>query len=248
MSKIAIVTGGSRGIGAAICERLAKDGVDICVNYANDAAAAEAVADKCRALGVRALPVKADIASSAEVETLFGTVDETLGPSTILVNNAGIIGRASRLADLDDATLQDVFATNLFGATYCMRAAIARMSTRSGGTGGAIVNISSIAATLGSPGEYVHYAASKAALDAMTIGLSKEIGPEGIRVNSIQTGTTDTDIHRRTGNPDRPAMVAATAPLRRVAQPIDIAEAVAWLASDAASYTTGAILRVGGGL
>ena len=248
MPGLAIVTGGSRGIGAATCLCLARDGFDICVSYLANRDRAEAVVESCRSLGVRAEAVAADIADPEAVRQMFAQCDTVFGLPSVLVNNAGIIGQTSRMADLSDEALDVTFRTNVFGPIYCIREAIPRMSVTSGGSGGAIVNISSIAATLGSPGEYVHYAASKAAVDAMTIGLSKELGPEGIRVNAVQAGTTDTEIHTLSGNPDRPAKVAASAPLGRVARPEDIAEAAAWLASPAASYTTGAILRIGGGL
>src|SRR5690606_34073641 len=198
--------------------------------------------------GVKAIALQADVGDSAAVEAMFAHCDAGFGAPAILINNAGVIGRATRLAALTDAVLEQTFRTNVFGAVHCIRAAIARMSRAGGGAGGAIVNLSSIAATLGSPGEYVHYAASKAALDALTVGLAKELGPEGIRVNAVQAGTADTEIHARAGNADRPARVAAVAPLGRVARAEEIAEAVAWLASDQAAYTTGAILRVGGGL
>ncbi len=248
MRKLAIVTGGGRGIGAAICTLLAQNGYDVCVNYAGNSDTAEATAERCRTHGVSARAFQADISDSGGVDALFAFCDEHFRSPDLLVNNAGIVGETARLVDLTDAGLQAAFATNVFGAFYCSRAAARRMSTAMGGAGGVIVNISSIAATLGSPGEYVHYAASKAAVDAMTIGLSKELGPEGVRVNSIQTGTTNTDIHQRSGNPERPANVARIAPLRRVAQPHEIAEAVLFLASEKSAYTTGAILRVGGGL
>lgn len=248
MAKLAIITGGGRGIGAATCLALAQHGYDICVNYAHDKDSANAVATKCEALGVSAKSFQADVANSQEVARLFEFCDAELGAPSLLVNNAGIIGQATSVQELDPKTLQDTFAVNLFGAFYCAREAISRMSKTSGGAGGVIINISSIAATNGSPNEYVHYAASKAALDGFTNGLAKEVGPEGIRVCSVQAGTVDTEIHAKTGNPNRPAMVAATSPLRRVGQPQDIAEAVLWLASDKAKYATGTILRVGGGL
>lgn len=248
MGKLAIVTGGGRGIGAAICRLLAEAGHDICVNYQSDRHRAEAVVAQCQALGVKAQAIQADVGDRRAVAAMFATCDEVFGPPAVLVNNAGTVGARGKLVDLDETALTRAFATNLFGPVYCMQEAIRRMSRENGGGGGSIVNISSIAATIGSPGEYVHYAASKAALDALTVGLSKEVGPEGIRVNSVQAGTADTEIHEREGNPERPAMVAATAPLRRIATPEDIAEAVAWLASDKAAYTTGAVLRVGGGL
>ncbi|WP_419910487.1 SDR family oxidoreductase [Hoeflea sp.] len=248
MSKVAIITGAGRGIGAATAILAARQGYDVCVNYATNADAAEETAQNCRAEGVKAIAVKADIASPDAVTALFERCDAELGPPALLVNNAGVIGGATTVENLQDDVLQRTFAVNVEGAFYCARQAIKRMSTENGGQGGVIVNISSIAATLGSPGEYVHYAASKAALDAMTVGLSKEVGPLGIRVNSIQAGTVDTDIHRTGGNPERPAMVAKSAPLGRAGYAQDIAETVLWLASERAAYTTGSIVRVAGGL
>lgn len=248
MKKIALITGASRGIGAATAELAAAEGYAVCVNYLKDAASAETVAEACRQHGVEAITVQGDVAEPADVERLFETCDRELGPLTLLVNNAGIIGEATRLEALTDEALRRTFEVNVFGAFRCARAAVRRMSTSHGGEGGAIVNLSSIAATIGSANEYIHYAASKAAIDGFTIGLAREVGPEGIRVNSVQAGTADTDIHALTGNPDRPAMVARTAPLRRVATAREIAEAVIWLASKKARYVTGAILRAGGGL
>jgi len=248
MKKIAIITGGSRGIGAATARLTAASGYDVCIAYASDEAAAETVVETCRSAGVRALAVRTDVASADDVAALFAKCDDALGRVSLLVNNAGIVGRASTVAEVPDDVLRRTFEVNVYGSFYCARAAIARMARSRGGPGGAIVNISSTAATLGSPGEYVHYAASKAAIDGFTIGLAKEVGPDGIRVNAVQVGTTDTGIHARVGVPDRPAMVARTAPLRRTGRPEDIAEAILWLASDKAAYATGAILRVGGGL
>ncbi len=248
MSNLAIITGGGRGIGAATCLALAQNGYDVCINYASDKNSANAITEQCQAFGVSAKSFQANVANSDEVTRLFEFCDRELGAPSLLVNNAGIIGQATSVQNLDPKTLQDTFGVNLFGAFYCAREAVSRMSKTNGGAGGVIINISSIAATNGSPNEYVHYAASKAALDGLTNGLAKEVGPEGIRVCSVQAGTVDTDIHAKTGNPDRPAMVAATSPLRRVGKPQDIAEAVVWLASDKAKYATGTILRVGGGL
>jgi len=248
MNNIAIITGAGRGIGAATARLAAQAGYDVCVNYAADKASAEAVAGACRDAGVRAVAVAADVSDPAQVETLFEACDEALGRCTLLVNNAGVVGAASMVAKLDDATLRRTFEVNVFGTVYCSREAIWRMSTAAGGHGGVIVNLSSIAATLGSPGEYVHYAASKGAVETFTIGLAKEVGRVGIRVNAVQAGTTATGIHASSGNPSRPDAVAREAPLGRVATPEDIAEAIIWLASDKAGYATGSILRVGGGL
>jgi NAD(P)-dependent dehydrogenase (short-subunit alcohol dehydrogenase family) len=248
MTKIAIITGGSRGIGRATALLAAENGYDVCFSYASNEKAAEQTRKDCEGLGVKAVAVKGDVANEADVEALFDTCDKQLGPVSLLVNNAGIIGQASIVEELSTNTLQHVFNVNVFGAFYCAKQAVKRMSSKNGGKGGVIINISSMAATLGSPGEYVHYAASKGALETFTIGLAKEVGPQGIRVNAIQAGTASTEIHENSGNPDRPDMVAKTAPLGRVASPEDIAEAVIWLASDKASYATGASLRVSGGL
>jgi NAD(P)-dependent dehydrogenase (short-subunit alcohol dehydrogenase family) len=246
--KITIVTGGGRGIGAATVRRLANAGHDVVVNYRSDAVEAEKTADVVRATGQRAITVQADIAHEHDVERLFDRAATDLGPITGLVNNAGITGPLGAFMDTDTATFQRVVDINVIGYLLCAQRAARTMATSRGGAGGAIVNVSSGAATTGSPGEYVHYAAAKAAVDAMTIGLSKELGPDGIRVNSVQPGRTWTDIHRDMGDADRPARINDIAPLRRAAQPDEVAAAIAWLLSDDASYTTGAILRVAGGL
>lgn len=248
MAKIAIITGASRGIGAATAELAAKAGFDVCINYLSNHDRAAQVVASCQAHGVRAIAVQGNAGVEADLTTLFETCDRALGPVGFLVNNAGIIGQASRVEDLPAAVLREVFQVNVFGPYFAAQQAIKRMSTRYGGAGGTIVNVSSIAATNGSPGEYVHYAASKAALDGFTIGLAREVGREGIRVNSVQAGTADTEIHTMGGNPERPAMVARTAPLGRVAMAAEIAEAILWLGAEKSSYATGAILRVGGGL
>jgi len=248
MRGIAIITGASRGIGAATALLAAKSGYDVCINYVADKAAATGVAETCRNEGVRAIVAQADVGEPEAVRGLFLACDQQLGAVTLLVNNAGIIGSATRVVDLTDEVLHKTFRVNTFGPFYCAREAIRRMSTKTGGTGGVIINISSQAAYMGSPGEYVHYAASKGALDTLTIGLSKEVGREGIRVNGVHAGTTDTDIHRLAGNPNRPRMVAEKSPLGRVATPQDIAEAAIWLASDKASYATGTTLCIGGGM
>ncbi len=246
--KIALITGAGRGIGAATAALAAKAGYDVCINYVADGGSAEQVASNCRANGVSSIAIKADIGNPAEIERLFKECDEELGPVDLLVNNAAIIGQATLIEHLEFDALKRTFDVNVFGPILCAQQAIRRMSTAAGGRGGVIINLSSIAATLGSPGEYVHYASSKGAIETFTIGLSKEVAKVGIRVNAVQAGTTDTDIHARSGNPDRPEMVAKQAPLGRVASPDDIAEAVIWLSSDRASYATGAILRVSGGL
>lgn len=248
MDKTAIITGGSRGIGAATARLAAKHGYNICIAYKSDAQAAETVVADCQSNGVKSLAVQADVANRADVEGLFRACDGSLGAPALLVNNAGIVGRMGPLQDLTTAALETTFAVNVYGTIYCTQEATRRMARSQGGAGGAIINISSMAARIGSAGEYVHYAASKGAVDSLTIGLAKELGPEGIRVNAVRSGTVDTEVHARDGNPDRPAMVARTAPLGRVGSPDDIAEAVLWLASEKAGYASGAILDITGGL
>jgi NAD(P)-dependent dehydrogenase (short-subunit alcohol dehydrogenase family) len=235
---LTIVTGGGRGIGAAICRRLAAGGHDIVFSYVANAARAEEVVRDVRAAGVRCEAVAGDVASAPDVDALFDTA-EALGAVTGLVNNAGITGPVGRLVDVDPGAFARLWAVNLTGVLLCCRRAASAMAP-----GGAIVNISSGAATLGGPGEYVHYAASKGAVDTITVGLSKELGPDGIRVNAVAPGAVWTEIHL---DPERPARVGATTPLGRAGEPDEIAGAVAWLLSDDASYTTGAILRVAGG-
>ncbi|MEU4170714.1 SDR family oxidoreductase [Streptomyces sp. NPDC026665] len=239
---VTIVTGGSRGIGAAICERLAADGHDVVVGYRSDGAAAEKVATAVRAAGRACLTVRLDTADENDVDRLFDTAARQLGPVTGLVNNAGISGPNGLLAEAAAEGMRQALEVNVLGYLLCARRAVRDMS-RTGG--GAIVNISSAAATLGSPGQYVHYAAAKAAVDAMTVGLSKEVAAEGIRVNCVAPGTVWTDFH---ADPERPAKVAAHIPMGRAGQPGEIAGAVSWLLSSDASYTTGAVLRVAGGL
>ncbi|MEM7045314.1 MAG: SDR family oxidoreductase [Pseudomonadota bacterium] len=245
---VALITGGGRGIGRATAIAAARAGYDVGVNYVDDDTAAEATAASCRELGAISAAVRGDVADAEAVAQMFQSMDRIFGRLDLLVNNAGIVGKVTKVADLDAETLKRTFEVNVFGTVYCVQEAILRMSREHGGDGGAIVNLSSIAATLGSAGEYVHYAASKGAIETFTLGLAKEVAPVGIRVNAVQAGTTDTEIHARSGNPDRPSMVAKMVPLGRVATPDDIAQAILWLASDAAAYTTGASLRVGGGL
>ncbi|MEU4085893.1 glucose 1-dehydrogenase [Streptomyces aureus] len=241
---VTIVTGGSRGIGAATCARLVADGHDVVVGYVRDEEAAERTAAAVREAGARALAVRVDTSEEAAVERLFDLAADGLGPVTGLVNNAGVTGPLGRLADADPADLRRVVEVNVLGALLCARRA-ARSMAASGG--GAIVNVSSAAATLGSPGEFVHYAASKAAVDALTTGLAKELGPQGIRVNAVAPGMIDTEMHAAMGDPGRAQRAAASIPLRRVGAAEEIAAAIAWLLSPDASYTTGAVLRVSGG-
>ncbi|WP_328554132.1 MULTISPECIES: SDR family NAD(P)-dependent oxidoreductase [unclassified Streptomyces] len=239
--KITVVTGGSRGIGAAVCRRLALEGHDVVIGYRSDRTAAETVAEAVMDAGRRCLPVAVDTSDPAAVDGLFDAAAE-LGPVTGLVNNAGVSGPNGPLADADPEGMRDALAVNVLGYLLCARRAVREM-TASGG--GAIVNISSAAATLGSPGQYVHYAAAKAAVDALTVGLSKEVAAAGIRVNCVAPGTVWTDFHE---DPQRPARVAAVVPMGRAGRPEEISGAVAWLLSDDASYTTGAVLRVAGGI
>ncbi|MEU9083741.1 SDR family oxidoreductase [Streptomyces sp. NPDC048357] len=240
--RVTVVTGGSRGIGAAICRRLAAEGHDVVVGYRSNEAAAQAVAAEVEAAGQRALAVAVDTADEHGVAALFETAATELGPVTGLVNNAGVSGPNGRLADADPAGMRAALDVNLFGYLLCARQAVRAMSASGGGC---VVNVSSAAATLGSPGQYVHYAAAKAAVDAFTVGLSKEVAADGIRVNCVAPGTVWTDFHE---DPQRPAKVAGNIPMGRAGRPDEIAGAVAWLLSDDAAYATGAVLRVAGGL
>jgi NAD(P)-dependent dehydrogenase (short-subunit alcohol dehydrogenase family) len=244
---VVVITGASRGIGAATARLAAERGHDVCVNFRANEAAAGAVVAQVRALGQRAIAVQADVASEPDVVRLFETVDATLGTLAGLVNNAGILDRQARVEQIDAARLNRVFATNVTGAFVCAREAVRRMSTRHGGRGGAIVNVSSRAAVLGGPGEYVDYAASKAALDALTVGLSREVAGEGIRVNGVRAGIIDTEIHASGGEPGRVARLGPQQPMGRAGHAIEVARAILWLLSDEASYTTGTFIDVAGG-
>lgn len=245
--KILLVTGASRGIGAATARMAASRGYDVCVNYLRSRAAAEAVVADIRAMGRRAEAVQADVASEADIIRLFETCDRALGPLTALVNNAGILETQMRVEAMDAARLTRVLTTNVTGSFLCAREAIRRMSTTRGGHGGAIVNVSSGAARLGSPGEYVDYAASKGAIDTMTIGLAQEVAMEGIRVNGVRPGFIYTDIHASGGEPGRVDRVKAFVPMKRGGQPEEVACAILWLLSDEASFTTGTTIDVTGG-
>ena len=242
-----IVTGGGRGIGAATARLAAKRGYAVCVNYLRDRASADTVVQDIRDDGGTAIAVPGDVASEKDVVHLFESCDRSLGPLTTLVNNAGIVVTGSRVEAMAAERLQRMFAVNAVGAFLCAREAIKRMSTKHGGKGGAIVNVSSGAARLGSPGEWVDYAASKGAIDTMTIGLSKELADDGIRVNCVRPGFVNTGIHAGAGEPNRIDRLRATIPMKRGGEPEEVARAILWLASDEASYSTGAILDVTGG-
>jgi NAD(P)-dependent dehydrogenase (short-subunit alcohol dehydrogenase family) len=244
---VLLVTGGGRGIGAATARLAAERGYAVCVNYRRNAAAAEAVAAEIRSRGGTAISVRADVSIEAEVVRLFAAVDAGLGPLAALVNNAGILERQTRVEHMDAARIDRVFATNVRGAFVCAREAVVRMSTAHGGQGGAIVNVSSRAAQLGAPGEYVDYAASKAALDALTIGLAREVAAEGIRVNGVRAGIIYTDIHADGGEPGRADRLGPTLPMQRGGDAIEVARAILWLLSDEASYSTGTFVDVAGG-
>ncbi len=245
--KVLLVTGGGRGIGAVTALLAAARGYAVCVNFmANRAAAAEVVRE-ITSSGGSAIAVQGDVAVEADVERIFTTCDQALGPLTALVNNAGIVAPKARVDEMDSPRLQGMLAVNVIGPFLCARHAVRRMSTRYGGKGGAIVNVSSAASRLGSPGEYVDYAASKAAIDAFTIGLSKEVATEGIRVNAVRPGIVRTGIHASGGQPDRIERIAPLVPMQRAGEPDEIAHAILWLLSDDASYTTGALLDVAGG-
>lgn len=247
MDQVMIITGASRGIGAATAQLAARQGYAVAVNYQHDQSAAEAVVRAIEADGGRALAVAADISVEAEVMQLFETVDRAYGRLTVLVNNAGILERQMPVEQMDSGRLARVFAVNVQGAFLCAREAVRRMSTAHEGPGGAIVNVSSMAARLGAPNEYVDYAAAKAAVDALTTGLSKEVAAQGIRVNAVRPGVIRTDIHASGGEPDRVERVKAAVPMQRGGEPEEVAEAILWLASDKASYVTGSFIDVAGG-
>jgi NAD(P)-dependent dehydrogenase (short-subunit alcohol dehydrogenase family) len=242
-----IVTGAGRGIGAAIAKLAGASGFRVAVNYARNGQAAADVTRAIVSSGGRACVIQADISRESEVVRLFESAERELGPITGLVNNAGITGGFSRVEAVTSTTLTQVFALNVIGAILCAREAVRRMSTRNGGSGGSIVNISSRAAEIGGAGEWVHYAASKGALDTFTRGLAREVASEGIRVNAVAPGHVLTELHAESGDPERPVRLAPTIPMGRAGTPEEIAKAVMWLLSPVASYTTGAILAVSGG-
>jgi NAD(P)-dependent dehydrogenase (short-subunit alcohol dehydrogenase family) len=247
VSKTILITGAGRGIGRAAAVLAGARGWAVGVNYAGNARAAAETVAAVTAAGGRALALRGDVAAEADVIAMFDATQAAFGPLDGLVNNAGIVAPGSKLADMSAARMARVFAVNVLGAYLCAREAARRMATDRGGRGGAIVNISSAASRLGSPGEYVDYAGSKGAVDTLTIGLAKELGPAGVRVNAIRPGVIETEIHASGGRPDRAAVVGPSAPLGRAGTADEVAEAIVWLLSDAASYVTGAILDVTGG-
>lgn len=247
MNKVLIITGGSRGIGAETALLAAARGYDVCINYHKNKAAADAVVDQIKSAGGKALAVAADVSRESDVKDLFKVADEQLGRISALVNNAGILERQIRVQDIDEARLHRIFAANVFGSFLCAREAVRRMSTKHGGYGGAIVNVSSAASRLGSAGEYVDYAASKGAIDTLTIGLSREVAEEGIRVNAVRPAFIYTDMHADGGEPGRVDRIKESLPMKRGGKPIEVANAILWLLSEEASYTTGTFIDLAGG-
>jgi len=245
---VVLITGGSRGIGAAVAQLAAVRGYDVAINFVSDKEAAERVLAACRSSGASAVGCQGNMADEADVRRVFDEASEALGPLSHVVNNAGITGRSSRLQDASTETIRTCIDINVLGALWVAREAARRLSTRNGGQGGSIVNISSVAARLGSAGEYVWYAASKGAIDSLTVGLAQELAGDGVRVNAVSPGITRTDIHEKsTGDAGRVERVRAKVPLNRIGEPEEIAEAVLFLMSEAASYITGANIPVSGG-
>lgn len=247
MSRVMLITGASRGIGAATARLAAAEGYALCLNFHHRADAAQQLLEELKSTGTQAIAVAADVADETQVARLFATIDEQFGRLDVLVNNAGMLERQMRLDEMDAARLMRVFAVNVTGSFLCAREAVKRMSTRHGGKGGAIVNVSSIAAKLGAPNEYIDYAAAKGAIDSMTLGLAKEVAAEGIRVNAVRPGVIRTEIHASGGEPGRVERVKASVPMGRGGEAEEVAEAILWLAGEKASYTSGALLDVSGG-
>jgi NAD(P)-dependent dehydrogenase (short-subunit alcohol dehydrogenase family) len=247
MNRVLVVTGGSRGIGAATALLAAQRGYSVCVNYRQNGEAAAQVVKTIEAMGARAVAVLGDVAVETDVVRLFDTCDEVLGSPVGLVNNAGILETQMRVETMDAARLHRIFSTNVIGSFLCAREAVRRMSTKRGGAGGAIVNVSSGASRLGSPGEYVDYAASKGAVDTLTVGLAREVAEEGIRVNAVRAGFIYTEMHASGGEPNRVDRVKEFVPMKRGGSVDEVARAILWLLSDEASYTTGSFIDVTGG-
>lgn len=247
MSQLVLITGGSRGIGAATALLAARQGYAVAVNYTANSLAADEVVRQIRQAGGQAMAVQADVAIEAQVVAMFEKIDAKFGRLSALVNNAGVVDQTTRVDAITLDRLQRMFAVNVFGSFLCAREAVRRMSTRHGGAGGAIVNVSSAAARLGSPGQYVDYAAAKGAIDTFTVGLAKEVAAEGIRVNAVRPGIIDTDIHASGGLPDRVRDLAPQVPMLRAGSALEVAQAIVWLLSEESSYTTGSMLDVAGG-
>jgi NAD(P)-dependent dehydrogenase (short-subunit alcohol dehydrogenase family) len=247
LTKTLLVTGGSRGIGAAVSRLAGKAGYRVAVNFAADAEAAQAVVDGITSAGGEGFAVKADVRNEAEIVAMFEAIDKRYGPLDALVNNAGVVDSKARLDEMNAARMERMFAINVIGSMICAREAVKRMSTRHGGEGGAIVNVSSAVSKHGSPAEYVDYAASKGAIDTFTIGLAREVATEGVRVNAVRPGIIDTEIHASGGQPGRAQASRHIIPMQREGQAEEVANAILWLLSDEASYTTGALLDVSGG-
>jgi NAD(P)-dependent dehydrogenase (short-subunit alcohol dehydrogenase family) len=250
MNRTLLITGGSRGIGAATARLAAARGWDVAINFHRDAAAAQAVADDVQAAGRRALLLQADVGAEAEVKAMFAELDRAWGPGHRLgglVNNAGVVDVPCRVDNLSAARIERMFAINVFGSIWCAREALRRMSTRHGGAGGVIVNLSSAAARLGAGGQYVDYAAAKGAIDTFTLGLAREVATEGVRVNAVRPGIIETDIHASGGQPERAAQMAPQVPMQRTGSAEEVAQAIVWLLGDESSYTTGAVIDVTGG-
>lgn len=247
MAKVMVITGGSRGIGAATARLAAREGYRICIGYQTDDLQARQTLEQLNALGARVIAFKGDASNEDEVIQMFNRVDNELGPVSVLVNNAATISPQSRLEEMSEFRLLKLMKTNVVGPMLCAKHAIARMSARHGGVGGSIVNVSSVAARLGSPNEYVDYASSKGAIDTFTLGLSKELAGEKIRVNAVRPGYIHTDFHALAGDPQRVTKLEGTLPVGRGGQPEEVAEAILWLASDLASYVTGTFIDLGGG-
>ena len=247
MNPILLITGGSRGIGAATALLAAQQGYAVAVNYTEHSLAADEVVRQIRAGGGQAIAVQADVAVEAQVLAMFEKIDAELGRLSALVNNAGVVDVSARVDEMSVARLKRMFDINVLGSFLCAREAVKRMSTRYGGAGGAIVNVSSVAARLGGAGQYVDYAASKGAIDSFTAGLAREVAPEGIRVNAVRPGIIETEIHASGGQPERARQMAPLVPLQRAGTAQEVARAIVWLLTDAASYTTGTLLDVAGG-